>query len=299
VGPVDDVVYYRVSAPTTVTMSGDGERLYVTSADERLRVFDVGDRSPRAEAEVVGRWAYPAAAPDGRVVVLDAEGIAQLDGKSLEPLRPTIDATRKWPRLALDAVGSRAAYLDGDARALEIADLDRGEVTGRVTLPDDVTSVIQTSRVVHLAFVGSRVAVGLGDGRVLLVDPESARVVRSATVVDARIDDLLPSNGMLVVAGGDGTMVLLDADTLRERARFRPVPELEVPAPPFPKPQGTVLAVRDDGTFITAIGPAVATFDARTERLLARACAIAGPDLSASQWRALLPDRDPVPPCRG
>jgi hypothetical protein len=253
--------------------------------------------SPRVDDSPVPSFGNMVVAPDGSVLVWVPEGVLRFTGDLHDRARTSFDPGYVF--LALDPGGR---YLAGtsvsgkNGRALLFFDLRRREVVRRVEIPASAGLISMT-----FDRRGRRVAVGYPDGRVRLVDRRNGSVVAtSRPVVNSSIEDLLFTRDALVVAALDGNVAFLDPVTLRERAIVQPVPGAGLPDNGYLKPHGNALAVRADGTLILAItapAGAVASFDPSTKALLAHACKIAGPDLPASHWREVLPDRQHVRPC--
>ena len=298
-GEVDTVIDYEAPDPLAAAMSKDGRLLYVASGDGRLRRFTVGNRVPQAVSEPVEdpRVAFIAVAPDGSVLVMLVKGMLRFTGDLRNRAGPLFNPDYLF--MTLDPRGRYVAAMTLTARngrALLFYDLRRREVVRRVEIPVPVG-------LISMAFDrrGQRVAVGYPDGSVRLVDRRNGSIVAtSRAVANSSIDDLLFTRDALVLAARDGSVAFLDPRTLRERAIVRPVPGAALPGLEFLKPPGNTLAVRGDGTLIMAITQpvgAVASFDPGMGSLIAYACSFAGPDLPASHWREVLPDREHVKPC--
>jgi WD40 repeat protein len=293
-----------------LSFSPDDSSLYgISQANGTLYKFDVPTGklvttgTPNAAA---GPFIDMVVSRGGVVAVFTPQGIARFDATTLAPLSPIdLDMTGiplGGIRLALAPDGRSIAVLRHrlpfatDAQlgftegvgeeSIVFIDLSRGRQTGEMRVAEHTTAL-------EYAPDGS-LAVGTTTGRVLLVDPRTRSVTgRSArNVADGFVGDMLFTDYGLAVSRRNGFVVLLDRETLRVVGA--PVQESVAGG-------GSGLALRGRHELLIAYesNGLVTSFDLRSSALLEHACRVAASGLSERQWRDVLPDRQPTPPCPG
>jgi hypothetical protein len=124
-----------------------------------------------------------------------------------------------------------------------------------------------------------------------MVDRQSASIIATSAIVsDGAVPDVLFTKYGIVTGQTDGRVTILDPHSLRTLGVLKPAPG---------NGQG-MLSLHDGHVLVASLVEprgAVAAFDLRPSAWLRRACRLAGPDLPASHWREVLPDREHVKPC--
>jgi WD40 repeat protein/DNA-binding SARP family transcriptional activator len=271
----------------------DGDRVATVTGAGVVELWDAATGEPVARSYPGGanQGAF-AFTPDGRsAVVANSSGVVRvLDARSLEPLGPAID-------VGVPAVGIRAADgvvavtshgIDaGSGTEVVFADLDDGSILRRVRLD---------SWGVRAAFSpdGSRYAFGGFDGVVGIVDVATGAVVHgSAEPIHQGPVSWIVFTGdgdSLVSLGYDGEVVVSSGESAV------PVARLSSAQPSMPA-HGVFL---DAETLLIGYGDgSAAEFDADPQSWVQHACAIAGRDLTQSEWQDAFGAREYRPTCRG
>jgi hypothetical protein len=276
--------------------SPDGRAFYVMEANNTVRRFDASSHALTATLPPTDIFAGPISATRrGAVVARISDdgsllGFLRLDSKSLERLGDPVAVRDTWNHLFAASPGGRyVAYVRVTNPAplrtsLVVVDLQTRQVSARVRLPAEPGTIVFDR-------TGERIALGTIDGRVIMVDRRSGAVTAISDIVaDGFVSDVLFTKFGVVTGQTDGLVTILDAHSLRTLGVIDPAPG---------NYQGE-LGLHDGHVLVTSlVDPegAVAAFDLRPRAWLAHACKIAGPDLPASHWREVLPDREHVKPC--
>jgi WD40 repeat protein len=171
---------------------------------------------------------------------------------------------------------------------------------GRVILLDRDLDVVRTARVgdapLDLAWSpdGSRIAVGGAEGYVSIVDTATGRLVyRPAKLFSSFVGDVewLPDGGTVVASGDDDVAAMYDVDRDIVRVGSMPATDTLVNGYAYlmPGPTDEVLVL--DGQHPGHRYPLDPSL------WLARACQIAGRDLTPAEWHRYVPSRPYSPTC--
>jgi WD40 repeat protein len=259
--------------------------------------------SSTAPAEVHAEWSapggramstspYPAATvrqvPGGRVVVADKEGRivvrALPEGRVLQDFGGS-----GWP-IGASALRVTAVARDGTAAAIaderQVLLIDLRDGTARPLEPGGATDLEFTP--------AGRLLVKRQNGPLEEWDPDEMRLVRTLPASDLAANTLAVSPGGNLAAGLrlDGGAVLLDLVTGQRLGTFTLPPAEDSMAGELG--QNTVLAFPDDSTLLSATaGGRVHVWPVNVDEWIRLACATAGRDLTAAEWRQAIGTEPP------
>lgn len=227
-------------------------------------------------------------ATDGNLVVVDTE-TWQVQDERVD-VGGTGQAMELSPDGSLLAVGMALPIVDEappatvkilDARSLEVV---REIELGTDLFPFDVS----------FSPDGRRLAIGVDTGLVFVADVETGELSGEPAHLHSSFVgqvEWLPDNRTVVSTGNDTHLVLYDADRGLRRARM--------PVAVDGSDEGQTYLLRaglDEVSALTRQRPG-RTYSLDPAEWRARACAVAGRDLSRDEWSRYLPDREYEPTC--
>lgn len=266
----------------------DGRRVVTVDFGGALTLWDI--ERDVAVARHAGRGVENRGAvaftPDGRhVIVADANGVVtEVDTDSFEPTGRSLQ-TGIEPESVRTAPGGRIAVASSSAQDpgstdVVFADLDTGEIGPQVRLP---VSAPRT----NFSPDGRLYAAGGFDGRLVVVDGETGQIVGQRDPVhDGPISWVVfsPDGGTLATMGFDGTLRLADPTTGVPHARM---------LPSRPNLRSSVTYLDDGHTAVIGYEDgSVVAFETDADAWVDHACAVAGRNLTADEWRDAFGDRD-------
>lgn len=264
-----------------------GRRMVTVEWSGHLQLWDLERATPIGgdagrDVENFGAIAF---APDGdTVVTADADGVVtERDAETLDPTgrRIDIDFEPEGVRVAVDgtvAVSSTAPA--GQTGALvSFVDLEREKVLRRVEVP------VSSPRT-NFSSDGRYYAAGGYDGRLAVIDVGTGTVVSHREPVHngpIAWVAFSPGSDALLTLGFDGTVRMMDPATALPYARMQPSRPNLRSSLAFDEDGDAVVIAYEDGSAVSfEIDPAV---------WLDHACAVAGRNLTAAEWRNLFGDR--------
>jgi WD40 repeat protein/DNA-binding SARP family transcriptional activator len=277
------------------TFSPDGERIVSVDWTGKPRLWrtDDGELLATGEGRQDGNVGAISFSTDGRTVLLaGVDGvITEFDGETMERTGRVVELAGDDPPIGLrTAPDGRFAVTREDLDALgsttvAFGDVDDGTVTREVRLD---------ALVVRASFSadGSRYAWGGHDGSVGVIDVESgdrsgpADPVHTGPVSSVAFS---PDGDTLATLGFDGIVTLSSADDSQPRARIAPGPTNTNGAITYGPDGHTVIVVYRDGTALS--------FDTDPATWTDHACAVAGRDFTAAEWRDAFGDQPRRPTC--
>lgn len=283
-------IAYRPGTHTIVVGAGDGT-VSAWDANSGRRLYPpIRLTEPNAPATIIaGRGVFAVAfdAHGATLAALAGDGsVAFIDPQSWRLLHRVrlVDNVPWGPSLALSPDGQTVAA--GAPGTVVIA--ERAGTRRRLV---DIGALIPTSLVLQPK--GNLIAVGLGDGRVLLADPTTARVRTTLVSNHGAVESLVfdATGHTLAVGGRDGTVTLWNV------ARAEPT------GPPLvSSQQRSILAVKfaqNDTTLIAAdSGGTIVRYELQPPRWIDRLCALAARNLTRAEWdRFMSPAQTYRPTC--
>ena len=138
---------------------------------------------------------------------------------------------------------------------------------------------------------GRQLAVTTQSGRLYVVDVETSRPNEPVTFPSALVQaEWLPDGRTLAVVSADGEVALVDA----ARGQLRAAPM----SPSAGRPAAVYVLAEEPNALVvmTGVHPA-RRWPLDTDTLIERACAVAGRDLTRTEWAQFLPERPLRPTC--
>jgi WD40 repeat protein len=219
-------------------------------------------------------------------------GVVELDAKTLEiigePLKldlyvSNVDISPDGKTLAVALFDS-----EGDsANSVLLVDYETKEV--RATFND-----VDASWKLFFSADGSTLAAGGSNGLITLIDPaKEALIGRPLRGVDGPVNSAAfsPDSKLLVAGSFDGTVELWEVARRARVARITPGDTTETTFVWFDATGENVMVASEDG--------GVWSFPSSPDDWAARACAIAGRNLSRDEWGELMGDRSYRVTCPG
>ena len=262
-----------------VAIAPDGRTLAVTGDDGYGAVFDLLSRRRLWQLPGLGGTGFTPSfdASGRRLAILGTDQRLHLfDLAARRPLRPA-QPVRNPNDVGLSPDG-RLVAIAHDAVA-EVLDTQTGRRVARVPADSVAASFARFSPSGRLLAVGG----ADGDGRVYRVsDWKPLGRPLSGLAGYVMTMAFSPDERTVLMSGTDGAVRLYDVATSEPVGSALPA-TANVPVAAAFLPDGRVLAGAHDGT--------AGVWDVRLPAMAERACAIAGRDLTRSEWADLLPDR--------
>ena len=289
---VDEVVVGDTGAffGSSVAVSPDTTLVSVTSIF-KATVLDTRTREVLARVRVPDTFLSDSSwLPDGSALVLAAATVEKRGpyGGALLVVDPGSWALER--RVPLPAGEAQVLEWSPDDSVLAVGAMTTHDVflyddqlreVGRIDLGDGGGTA-------DLSFSpdGSQLAAGRWDGTLSVIDTRTWREVHEPARVHAdNVMDVewLPDSNTVVTTGRDELVSLYDVD--RDLVRSRALPASVHPGDGFT----FLLPSPDDEVVVFNEGEAGHRYPLDTAKLLARACAVAGRDLSRAEWDRYLP----------
>jgi WD40 repeat protein len=278
--------------PVGVAFAPDGRTLAITDDDAQLRFWDARTRKPLSRAfhgaDPRVTWWGPRFSRDGRWLVTDGnDAVVRLwDARRHVPVRKL-----QLPELPGDMA------LRPDGRVLVVPSSwgpGRGsvEILAMPSLKRVARISIKYARIARFSSDGRLLIIGDNDGRAQLYDGRTFRPLGRPLVGHAGYvltADFSPDGRTVATSSADGTVRLWDTGSTRL---------IGTPLPGVPNVEVGVAFIRG-GTHIAAAydsGQGYA-WDVRPSSWARYACAVAGRELTRTEWDEALPGRQYAPAC--
>jgi WD40 repeat protein len=279
----------------TAAWHPDGQEFVTVGEDGSVKVWDAATMSVIVERQMPNGMIGATYVDDGGqllAVGLNGVPIQRLDAATLEPRSEPfafLTGLTAFPYAAPDSdvgaivTGDDTGVVAGDQRALD----------GRLLLVDTANGEIQhdlpmafAARHAAMSPDGSVVAVAGDSGQVGVVDVADGRLVRPPTPAHLRAVvsvDYSPDGATVASGGRDGRVALWDGRTGDLRGTVQVTSAGTRVFVGFAPDGNTVTAATQDGR--------IHTIDVRPDRWVEHACAVAGRNLTRTEWRDAFGDR--------
>jgi WD40 repeat protein len=278
----DDGTGGGANAGGGMNFSPDGRLLGIPEANGVVRLVDAGTGSPVGEPvrlpDFGPTWVVTFAADGSRMAIGGTGVVAVVDTASRQIVMPPQRVGGGNVSGFIDPTGSRVYSFGVGGGRMVVYDVDTAAKVGEVSINQGLA----------LSLDGKVLAVGSsGDGRVTLYDTRDLSVIREAkphnsTVVHMNFS---PDGRVLATQGSDATGKVLDVAT-----GF-------VYEPGFPVGNGRS-RITPDGRHVLFTGPSggFVEWSIDPEVWKARACELAGRNLTVAEWSRYLPNAGPPRP---
>ncbi len=274
-----------------LAFSPDGRTLVVGGTDGTVNLWDVASRRATRTIPFGDPVFWVAVSPDGRL--LAAQTKAPGSSASSVTVQPIAGGSAEFTARVQDGKGGLLFSPDGRSLAalgccdpgstVKVWDTGTWKERYPVALEGHATSIA-------FAPTGGLMAIGTEDGRVQLLNARTGANAGPPIQVATGVVDPVsfsPDGRMFVVSSLDQTASLWDVASRKRIGDSFPLEEGAVPAAAFAPDGDVVIEYLVD----TVVWPT----DVR--RWEAFACQVAGRDLTADEWRDVLPDRRPRSVC--